>query len=623
MAYANKPMRRSQLISPWGVGAIVPFPGDESLMIAGLDMWNYGPDLNAFLIRDERLQKRLGVRQLLWPPDFRDKDADPKNYNLTIPAVRFPGWHYCPYCGYMHKAGLYAPHPMCKAPPWERGRKCDPKGKYKKKLVPERFIVVCPDGHIDDFPVAEWLHADPEHPESPEHHYNPEMCMIRRSTGGMSASLSGVRYECTCGASRSIAAALRPGALNRMGWHCKGAKPWLGIDGQDGSMCSCDQEKLKVLQRGATNVWFANTVSSIYIQPENNSRSKRILHLVDKYYASVSASLMDGQLNRSFIKMLADSERIDENELYEAFQNRFLGRKQLDDVDESTSEDTYRLAEYKMLVKNSGDDAQEFYCKNISVAMYDEEIHPFIKSISLVHKLRETRALAGFSRLEPNNRANIAEQKKMLRLGSGDWLPAIEVTGEGIFFEFSQRALDAWAMLPQVEKRVDAMTRSYLKSIIGQRDPGELRPQFVMLHTFAHLMINQLSYECGYGSSSIRERIYCERFTNELGMYGILLYTASGDAEGSLGGLVRQGRPGRLEDTICDAIQNAGWCSSDPICIQSIGQGPDSCNLAACHNCALLPETCCETGNRLLDRALVTGTLDQPEAGFFHSLRRN
>ena len=144
---------------------------------------------------------------------------------------------------------------------------------------------------------------------------------------------------------------------------------------------------------------------------------------------------------------------------------------------------------------------------------------------------------------------------------------------------------------------------------------------YVLKYTFAHLIINQLSYDCGYGSSSIRERVYCEKASNELGMYGVLIYTASGDSEGSLGGLVRQGEAGRLEDVIVNAIENAAWCTSDPICIQSAGQGPESLNLAACHNCALLPETCCENGNRLLDRGVVVGSLTNPEIGYFKDLR--
>ena len=161
------------------------------------------------------------------------------------------------------------------------------------------------------------------------------------------------------------------------------------------------------------------------------------------------------------------------------------------------------------------------------------------------------------------------------------------------------------------------MNRAFRNSFLGKGSNGSLRPEFVLLHTFAHLLINQLSYECGYGSSSLKERIYCEKCSDNNKMCGVLIYTASGDSEGSLGGLVRQGETGRLEDTIIAAIKNAEWCSSDPICIESPGQGPDSCNLAACHNCALLPETCCELGNRLLDRGLVVGTLENKEMGFF------
>jgi hypothetical protein len=104
-------------------------------------------------------------------------------------------------------------------------------------------------------------------------------------------------------------------------------------------------------------------------------------------------------------------------------------------------------------------------------------------------------------------------------------------------------------------------------------------------------------------------------------MYGVLIYTAAGDSEGSLGGLVRQGESGRIEDTIVNAVKNALWCTSDPICIQSTGQGPESCNLAACHNCTLLPETCCENGNRLLDRGTVVGTLADNNIGFFKEIR--
>lgn len=612
---SKKPMRRSALISPWGVGAIVPFPNDESLMIAGLDMWQY-TDVKPFLIKDERLQKRLGVKELRWPPDFRDRQSDIVNYNLKIPAVRFPRWHYCPFCGTMQKVGYFTKQPTCDAYQWPHGRKCNPSAKYKHKLIPERFVVVCPDGHIDDFPIAEWVHFDSGHK------YDPETCRIRRSTGGTSAALTGVRYECSCGASKSIAAAMRLGALKRIGYSCKAAKPWLGIEEDTDHPCTCTEvEKIKVLQRGASNVWFADTRSSIYIPTDDEAASRRIVGVVNSSLNYVMNQRLNGELPRDIIKMLAGLNQVDEEELYQAFERKINNLEGLPEVCETMTEDEYRVAEYKVLVKDSGSDAIDFHSDNYPISEYHNKLKPFFKSISLVNKLRETRAFVGFSRLEPNTTNDISKSKSNLRLGNGEWLPAIEVYGEGIFFEFDEDTLSTWAQRPDVIQRISGLNSAYQNSFFSKSAPGDIRPEYVLIHTFAHLIINQLSYECGYGSSSIRERIYCEKTTNNSNMCGVLIYTASGDSEGSLGGLVRQGEPGRLEDTILAAIHNAEWCSSDPICIQSPGQGPESCNLAACHNCALLPETCCECGNRLLDRGVVVGLLDNADVGYFSQLR--
>lgn len=610
MSYNKRPMRRSALIGPWGVGAIVPFPNDESLMVAGLDMWRYN-DETAFVIKDERLQRRLGVKELRWPPDFRERNADPQNCNITIPTVRFPTWHYCPFCGTMEKVTFYQQQPECECYPWPNGRKCDPSYRHKKKLVPERFIVICPDGHIDDFPVAEWLH------KKCGREYNPAKCKIRRSTGGASAGLGGVFYECSCGAKQSIAGATRAGALAKIGYKCRGTKPWLGIDSD--TEHPCENEDVRVVLRGATNVWFADTRSSIYIPTDEEKTTHKILRILDEYFETIQSYRVDGEINRTFIAMLASKANVDADELYNAFIKRSQGFDETPNISEEMSEDEYRLAEYRVLNKNSGSDAQCFHTKNYPINCYDPIISKYFKSISLVHKLQETRAFVGFSRAEPKD-IPIAESKKMLRLGEENWLPAIQVHGEGIFFEFNKDELDKWASQVAVKARIQKLQDTYKQSKFGAKEEGLLRPEFVLIHTFAHLLINQLSFECGYGSSAIRERIYCEKTTDEYGMTGVLIYTASGDSEGSLGGLVRQGAKGHIEDTIRDAIRNAAWCSSDPVCIQSLGQGPESCNLAACHNCALLPETCCECGNGLLDRGLIVGDLTDKSIGFFAEL---
>jgi hypothetical protein len=124
-----------------------------------------------------------------------------------------------------------------------------------------------------------------------------------------------------------------------------------------------------------------------------------------------------------------------------------------------------------------------------------------------------------------------------------------------------------------------------------------------MLHTFAHVMIRRLAFDAGYSSASIRERIYASN--GPQGMAGVLLYTADSDSEGSLGGLVRMGEPARLLHTLVNALQDASWCSADPVCRESIAQGVGGMNAAACHACALVSETSCVQANALLDRRLL------------------
>lgn len=605
MLISSKPVRRSQLISPWGVGSIVPFPQDESLIIAGLDMWSFGRNPKEFIIRDERLAKRLGVAELRRPPDFRDSNMDNENAYIKIPALRFPRWHYCPFCGTMNKLQYYSRQSLCDGYQWSHGRTCDG-NRFKRKLIPERFIVICPDGHMDDFPIMEWVHKGKNISSG---------CKLKRSTGGMSASLTGITYECSCGAKRSMAGSLIPGVLEKMGYKCKSSKPWLGIEEDIEHPCD---KPLHVVQRGGTNVWFADVRSSIYISMDDIKADRRLLSVVNEFYEKVICKRVNGELDKDFINLLADAKNVDATELYDAFMHRLNNTENENELTEEISEEQYRYSEYKVLVKSCGGDTPDFHSINHPISEYDNTIHNYFNSISLVPKLRETRAFIGFSRLQPNDGMSLKDKKNMLRLGNGNWLPAIEVYGEGIFFEFNENQLKKWVENEKVKKRIEEMNKAYINMVKKRNSvTGDLNPEYILIHTFAHLLINQLSYECGYGSSSIRERIYCNKSGDEQKMYGVLIYTASGDSEGSFGGLVRQGLPGRIEETIIAAIKNAEWCSADPICIQSPGQGPDSCNMAACHNCALLPETCCENGNRLLDRGFVVGTIDDSELKYF------
>ena len=137
---------------------------------------------------------------------------------------------------------------------------------------------------------------------------------------------------------------------------------------------------------------------------------------------------------------------------------------------------------------------------------------------------------------------------------------------------------------------------------------------YVLMHTFAHLMIKQMSMSSGYSSSAIRERIY---FSDK--MAGVLLYTGSSDKEGSLGGLVELGTIDQMTKLMRDAFQEALICTNDPECMSNLPAGKNS-NGAACHSCCMISETACENGNRMLDRGLVVPISEREECSYFKEL---
>ena len=126
---------------------------------------------------------------------------------------------------------------------------------------------------------------------------------------------------------------------------------------------------------------------------------------------------------------------------------------------------------------------------------------------------------------------------------------------------------------------------------------------YVLLHTLSHLLIQSLSMRCGYPAASIRERIYADYDGKR---FALLLYTASPDAEGTLGGLVQEAR--RVEDHLRYALESAALCSNDPVCAEHVpGQSMEE-------RCAArrgLPWLRADRGNFLRDAQRVPG----PRAG--------
>lgn len=611
---ADRPIRRGQLISPFGVGAMVSFPRDEALMTAGLDAWTAHAKRQCpadWLIREERLEARLGVTHLRLPPDHRDLGVGVQLPNQDVPFVRFPRWHYCHLCGGMEELSLFGNRQRCRAVPWQT-RNCVQR-KRKPWLMPVRFVTACSRGHIQDFPFREWVHRG-------------ESCdlqgQLRMLGGRSSAGLTGIRITCTCGQSRSLGGIFDfneqiGGALHKIGCDCEGFRPWLG-EWEHPQGCG---QFLQVVQRGASNVYFPQVVSSIYLPLWAEAATGGIIKALEdpRIWGPLSSGLDGGKVSPDRCEMVAAIRNLDSRDLLAAAQRKLDGIPEPSTLMGET-EEAFRRSEYDALKAARGAAQSDLLVETATLSRYQSPVSTSFSHVAMVHKLRETRALKGFTRILPPDGNLASPRLQRLALDRRiDWLPAMIVRGEGIFLEFDAGRIDAWLRrMPLIAVRLQSLDARYNQRRVAQGQPQRpVTPQFVLLHTFAHVLINQFAYDCGYGSAALRERLYCDLEKTANPMCGVLIYTASGDSEGSMGGLVRQAKEGLFENIVTRAIQKAGWCSSDPVCIESNGQGPENCNFSACHSCCLLPETSCEEGNRLLDRALLVGKPGEPDIGFF------
>ncbi|MNS28428.1 hypothetical protein D3C72_604010 [compost metagenome] len=625
---ARSEVRRSQGVVPFGVGAVIDFK-TESLMSAGLDMWpteQATGEARAALLRsgqvlDGRLAERLtfelgrSIRYFLSPAEAEERGAPGATFRpdrAPMPFVRFPNWYFCPRCRVLKDVPWNAQSNGETLKCSNMGRRVEGAGnpcgtlpaRRRPSLAPVRFVAACESGHIMDFPWSAWAHRDGDRVCDAT---NDNLYLYSTPAAG----LAGVRVACTaCDVSNSMAGAFRKDVLGSIFvGSCPGHRPWLGPDAAE----TCTNIP-QTIQRGASNAYFAKVVSSILIPPYS-AKIRQLLDHPDTWDDIVSTTL-DGVVPEAFLRRRAEREGVNPETFARAVYER-LSAKPADPISFEGGEVRYRFDEYNAFLgpRPPREERHDFDTAARRSSDYGNVFEALFDQVVLAPRLRETRVLTGFSRLVPPEALQGSPAK--LSYNPKDWLPGFSVRGEGIFLQLRRNALDAWAQKDAVSARCQMLAA---RSAKVQRDrnlpPKAVTPASLLIHTFSHLLIRQLAFECGYDSSSIRERLYVSDDA-ATPMSGLLLYTASGDSEGTLGGLVRQGEPDRLRATARSAVRNALICSSDPLCIESKGQGLFSLNLSACHACSLLPETSCEEGNLLLDRALVVGTPHDPSIGFF------
>jgi hypothetical protein len=396
---------------------------------------------------------------------------------------------------------------------------------------------------------------------------------------------------------------------NWLGWKCRGQRPWLrNADEQ------CDLQP-RVLQRGASNLYFPLQSSALSIPPW----SDKLQEALGGYWHSIVET--EPKDRAVFIRILADGPL--KSVLEELNLNNEELAKQIDKRVKRYNDDSIldiRLEEYRQLVSGeSTKHGHEFETRNVPTP---DSLTPYFNRIVRVVRLREVMCIRGFSRINPPSGDENDPKISHLSIDKMEWLPAIEVRGEGIFLEFNSKNLQEWEMQEEVRKRAASINESWIKewrNKYGKGDPKPvITPRYLLVHTWAHALMRQLTLECGYSSASLRERLYIADDENP--MAGVLIYTATSDSDGTLGGLQRQGDAEKIAHTVRAAVKSMEWCSSDPLCIQGMVASPDNYSLAACHACCLAPETSCEEFNRFLDRAMIVGTPDSIETGYFSSL---
>ncbi|WP_199555250.1 DUF1998 domain-containing protein [Sandaracinobacteroides hominis] len=607
-------IRRSQVVSTYGPGAIIDFRAGGhggapiSVVAAGLDEWDnlsLTPGLNNDqCIEEPRLQKQLNVAGFRLPPvgsEITGKKPNEKKQGRRLSGIRFPAWLQCPRCELLQPAREWREEP---GDPALYCGSCSSRSESGRPVhvVPVRFVLACESGHLDEFPWHAWVQHNAG--------CGRKKPLKLQSNG---AGLRGLIVSCTgCGASKSMDGAFSSASMKRLKVTCSGKRPWL-----PGPPETCQQSNPPVVvQRGASNLYFPAIASAISIPPWNDEFQTSLGH---HWHALVSATTPENV--NLIIELVVYPVWDGEPMSLEHMKARIWERLELL---RAPDRQDIRSEEYRQLAMGEATRGEEAEF-SIRPEIVPTSLSGVLDRIVRVVRLREVRACYGFTRIyPPSGEFGTDSGCAPLSAAAKKWLPAIEVRGEGIFLTLNEKMLREWEREdgPAAARAaiVNAQWRQAWKERMGDEaePPSVIQPRLMLIHSFSHALMRQLSLECGYSTSSLRERLYAD--TTLPGMCGVLIYTSTADADGTLGGLVRQGKPQRMERLVIDAIRSMEWCSSDPLCVKGFSSLSEGSNLAACHSCILAPETACEHFNRFLDRAMLVGTPDDPQLGFFSSL---
>jgi hypothetical protein len=468
-------------------------------------------------------------------------------------------------------------------------------------------MVACENGHLDDFPWIEFVHQGPTDCRA----------TLRLVEYGPSGEARDLEARCdTCGKRRRLSAAFGEAGRARMPL-CRGRRPHLR-DYEDGP---CELQ-VKAILLGASNLWFPDVLSALAIP----SQSARLGQLVEEKWVTLKGAI--NLQNVTLLRqagLLGDFYGYTDQEVWDAIE----GYRQQAESGQQPDPTDLKGPEWEMLTHpGAAASSDDFSLRQVDVPGGLESV---VDKVVLVEKLREVRALVGFTRIDApgefgESPDDVGGRRVPLARGSPAWVPAAEVRGEGIFIQFRESRIREWLARPAVQWRDGQFHESHARWRAARNvDPPRANypgMRYVLLHTFAHALMRQLTLECGYTAASVRERIY-SRNPNDVPerpdpMAGVLIYTAAPDSEGTMGGLVSLGQPDELRRHVSAALRSAALCASDPLCAENLpSQRGVTLHAAACHACAFAPETSCERGNKYLDRSVLAPTVEQGDLALF------
>ena len=595
------PIRLSHLLAHSGVGAIVRGP-DELVVVRDTRQWTdkNGHPGGTVIPYVERVRAALGVTEVLREPPVAREGAHGQVDGVCVPVSRFPAWARCPNCG-----ALYLN-------PWraESGEspRCNRQACGKRpKLVQVTWVLADPAGFVAEVPWHHLTHKDARSPEQRGCKITDQLRLVEREAS----------RRLNCDACRAETPFRDD---ERLGFGTGRQQPWTHDDLAPVRelLNPAPDQIAQVLAINDTRVYSPAWGLALVIPPESRVRKGTA---VDRLYRSTQdRRAIDGArtplARKAAIRQIADAYRCRPEDVESALQDIQQGYPLFDAV---FTPGQLRESEFDAFLQTLPDqqpdedlvthDQTEAWQALARDESTGEEIRQLVHGVGRVvrvDRLKAVKVFKGFSRL--NGEAVVPPDI----VGTSDWLPAVELYGEGIFIALDEDRLSRWSQDEGVKARLRQLLPRFIQS--GRDAPNPLTPRFLLLHTLSHLLMREIEAEGGYPAASLTEVIYCAEAPEP--MAGILIHVAVPDIAGSLGGLAEIAEPRRFLGILIRALEHARWCSLDPVCSEHEGQGPGLLNRAACHACALVPEPACEYGNTLLDRAFVSGIEGEMTAFF-------